>query len=136
LSQGQIDPQVLQDLGIDVELSLILEENAFDEPVALLDRILRENRESSSLQALRIQAQDDTDFELEDGLLLYNGRLVVPQSGHIQTELIQEAHNQVSTVYPGRDKTYQLLRPRYYWPRMLRQIERFVRCQELDHMTA
>jgi hypothetical protein len=62
--------------------------------------------------------------------LLYNGRLVVPQSGHIQTELIQEAHNQVSTAHPGRDKTYQLLRPRYYWPKMLRDIERFVRnCQ-------
>jgi hypothetical protein len=130
LSQDQIDPQVLKDLGIDIELSPILEEDVFDEPVALLDRILRENRESPSLQALRIQAQDDTDFELEDGLLLYNGRLVVPQSGHIQTELIQEAHNQVSTAHPGRDKTYQLLRPRYYWPKMLRDIERFVRnCQ-------
>jgi transposase InsO family protein len=132
LSQDQIDPKVLQDLGIDVELSPILEEHTFDEPVALLDRILRENRESSSLQALRIQAQDDreTDFELEDGLLLYNGRLVVPQSGYVQTELIQEAHNQVSTAHPGRDKTYHLLRPRYYWPKMLRDIERFVRnCQ-------
>jgi hypothetical protein len=40
LSQDQIDPRVLQDLGIDVELSPILDEHAFDEPVGLLDRIL------------------------------------------------------------------------------------------------
>jgi hypothetical protein len=137
LSQDQIDPQVLQDLGIDVELSPILEEHTFDESVALLNRILWENRESSSLQALRLQAQGgDPDFGLEDGLLLYNGRLVVPQSGHIQTELIQEAHNQVSTAHPGRDKTYQLLRPRYYWRGMLPDIERFVRnchhCRRAD----
>jgi hypothetical protein len=78
LSQDQVDPQVLQDLGIDVELSPIQEEEGFDESVGLLDQILRENREAPSLQALRIQAQDgDPDFELEDGLLLYNSRLVV-----------------------------------------------------------
>jgi hypothetical protein len=75
-------------------------------------------------------------LELEDGLLLYNGRLVVPQISHLQTKLIQEAHSQVSTAHPGRDKTYKLLRPRYYWRGMLLDIERFVRncsyCRRAD----
>src|SRR6266536_3361180 len=106
LSQDQIDPRVLQDLGIDVgEMSLApIEEPSFDESTGLLDRILEDNRQAPSLQALRRQAQREED-----------------------SELIREAHAQVSTAYPGRDKTYQLLRPRYYWRGMLSDVERFVR---------
>lgn len=135
LSQDQIDPRVLQDLGVeldDVSLAPIEDDSQFDEPTELMDRILHHNRNAPSLESVRRQAKTATDseFSLEDGLLLYAGRLVVPNVGDLQTRLIQEAHNQVSTAHPGRDKTYRLLRPRYYWPKMQRDIERFVRnCQ-------
>ena len=42
---------------------------------------------------------------LEDGLLLYNERLVIPETDHLRTDLIKEAHEQVSTAHPGQDKT-------------------------------
>jgi hypothetical protein len=116
LSQDQVDPRVLQDLGIDVaEVSLApIEEPLFDESIGLLNRILQDNRQNPSLQALCKQALgENSKLTLEDGLLLYSGRLVV-SSALLHTELIREAHNQVSTAHPGRDKTYQLLRPRYY----------------------
>ena len=136
LSQDQIDPKVLQDLGIDVdtyEISLsLVEESQFDESIELIDQLLQSNREAPSLQALRIQVQDqdeDSEFTLEDGLLLYGGRLVVLEA-RLCIELIWEAHNQISLAHPRWDKTYQLLRPRYYQQGMLRDIERFVRnCQ-------
>src|SRR6266536_5014627 len=92
----------------------LIEEPSFDESTGLLDRILEENRQAPSLQALRQQAQreEDSELNLEDGLLLYSRRLIV-SSATLRTELIQEAHAQVSTAYPGHDKTYQLLRPWY-----------------------
>jgi hypothetical protein len=139
LSQDQIDPRVLQDLGIETEPILApIEEDTFDEPITLVDRILQQNREAESLQALRAAAKAGRDKELtlEDGLLLYSGRLVVPANSDLRTELIKEAHDQVSTAHPGRDKTYRLLRPRYYWRGMRADIERFVRnchpCRRAD----
>ena len=139
LSQDQVDPQVLQDLGIDVaaiDLARAVGETEdqeeilpLEESMALTDRLLQANREAPSLDALRAQAQDsEGDFTLEEGLLLYTGRLVIPLGDqNLTTELIKEAHTQVSTAHPGRDKTYYLLRPRYYWKNMLSDVERYIR---------
>jgi transposase InsO family protein len=131
LSQDQVDPRVLQDLGIEIaEIDLYLvEEDTFDESIGLVDRILRANHDSESLDALRAQAvsAEPGEFALEDGLLLYSSRLVVPKVDNLPTALIKEAHDQVSTAHPGRDKTYHLLRPRYYWPGMRADIDRYIR---------
>ena len=128
LSQDQIDPRVLQDLGIEVNNLESDEEGLVEGSDEITDRIYRENQNSASLQVLRAQAaRKSSEFTLEDGLLLYAGRLVVPATANLRTQLIQEVHNQVSTAHPGRDKTYQLLRPRYYWPGMLQDVARFVR---------
>jgi hypothetical protein len=111
---------VLQDLGIEVHSLSPLQDdnNNLNETNDLVERILRDNCEVPSLQALRKQAKrDDTDFTMEDGLLFYYGRLVVP-GGQLYTDLIRKAYDQVSTVYPGKDKTYKLLRPQYYWKNM------------------
>jgi hypothetical protein len=106
---------VLKDLGIEVNsLSPIQEEDSLDKTDELVKKILQENRTVPSLQALREQAKkDDIDFSLEDGLLLYYRRLVVPDS-QVRTALIREAHDQVFTAHLNKDKTYKLLRPRYY----------------------
>src|SRR3981081_4703073 len=115
LSQDQVDPRVLQDLGIElsaIDLLPVEEEDPFDESESLVDQILAANKDSESLSALRTQAESATpgEYTLEDGLLLFTGRLVVPATlNNLRTELIREAHDQISTAHPGRDKTYQLL---------------------------
>jgi hypothetical protein len=38
----------------------------------------------------------------------------MPDNPYLWTDLIRKAYNQVSIAYPGRDKTYKLLRSRYY----------------------
>ena len=86
LSQDQIDSKVLKDLGIDImpesESEPSISPIELDEPLELLDRILQSNRQAPSLDAIRIEAQKDenSEFTLEDGLLLYSGRLVVPEA--------------------------------------------------------
>ena len=105
LTTEQLSLEVIQDLEI-----------AFLESVTLIDDILRHNREHSSLDTLRRQAQSKAPkkYTLEDGLLLYQGRVVVPDIDHERTKLIQEAHGQISSAHPGEQKTYKLLKPRYY----------------------
>ena len=140
LSQDQVDPRVLRDLGIEVsEIDLApIDEPQLELPTSIVDQLIQANREAGSLQALREQArQGSSELSLEDDLLLYAGRLVVPANSTLRTKLIQEVHNQVSTAHPGRDKTYQLLRPRYYWTGMLRDVTRFVRnCQTCKRTSA
>ena len=87
-----------------------------DKPLGLINRILQVNRTAESLQALQAQAEEgDPELTLEDGLFLYNERLVVSETDHLCTDLIKEAHEQVSTAHLGQNKTYQLLCTRYYW---------------------
>ena len=104
-----------------------MKELSIDKPLGLINRILPANRTAESLQALRAQAEEgDSELTLEDGLLLYNERLVVPETDHLRTDLIKKVHKQVSTAHLRQDKTYQLLRARYYWRGMLADVQRFV----------
>ena len=47
-----------------------------------------------------------TEYSVEDGLLLYKGRLYVRRHIVLCTHLIQEVYTQPSTTYPSSIKTY------------------------------
>ncbi len=128
LRPDQIDPRVLQEY---TELAS-LEEDELEESLGLIDRILRANRESESLEALRVQAENgDDQLQLQDGLLTYEDRLLVPDSEGLRADLIREAHAQVSSAHSGQHKTYLLLQLRYYWRGMTADVKRYVRnCHE------
>ena len=92
LQPDQLDPAILAELP-DNEV-LDIEAGELHEPISLIDRIIAANRTVDSLNALRTQAHaDDTDLRLEDGLLLYQDRLIVPDIDNLRTDLIREAHN-------------------------------------------
>ena len=96
-----------------------------DKPLTLLDQVLYTNKEAPSLSSLYAQAYRAAlgNFWVTDRLLFYSGRLVLPIEDLVITRVIAEAYTQVSTAYPGRDKTYYLLAPRYYWPRIRANID-------------
>lgn len=136
LVQDQIDPRIWQELQNDldhptgeVQDQVIGSITIINEPLALVNWLLKANQETPSLQALRVEVEAGTneDLTLEDGLLLCNNHLVVPDVDQLRTALIREAHDSVLTAHPGRDKTYKLLKPQYYWKGMLSDIERYIR---------
>ena len=93
LQPDQLDLAILAELFKDNEV-LDIEAGELNEPIGLIDRITAANRTVESLNALRTQAlTDDTDLRLEDGLLLYQDRLIVPDTDNLRTDLIREAHN-------------------------------------------
>src|ERR1700721_3209162 len=84
LTQDQVDLQVLKDLGIETNELAFIEEPFWDEPIELVDCILRQNQEAFLLQALREQAlREDSELTIEDGLLLNSIRLVILETDYL-----------------------------------------------------
>lgn len=136
LHPEQLDPRILEELDSQ-QNELAPMEESLDEPIGLIDRLLTANRTADALRALREQAaKGDPDFKTEEGLLLYQERLVVPDVNNLRTELIREAHCQVSTAHPGKNKTRKIINCRYYWPRMVADIDRYIRnCEDCRRAT-
>ncbi|QSZ34614.1 hypothetical protein DSL72_006208 [Monilinia vaccinii-corymbosi] len=89
----------------------------------IVNCILKANRTFDSLQALQIEAiKGHKHLAFQDGLLLYDDRLVVPDSENLCIYLIRETHDSVSTVHSRIRKTYLLLSKQYYWPVLCRAI--------------
>ena len=132
LTTDQLDLRIVQELeqaSISV-LAPLETTRLFLDTATVVDRVLQANRNELSLEALRTQAaghEPDSRLTLHDGILLYQGRVIVPDVNCLRTYLIREVHDQISTAHPGRDKTYRLLKDRYYWRGMLADVDRYVR---------
>ncbi|QRW18205.1 Retrotransposable element Tf2 protein [Rhizoctonia solani] len=56
------------------------------------------------------------DYEMEAGLLFYQGRIVVPDVGTLRTDLLRIYHDSPLSGHPGRQRTLELISRAYYWP--------------------
>ncbi|GLJ08685.1 hypothetical protein SUGI_0093660 [Cryptomeria japonica] len=65
------------------------------------------------------------DFTLQDGLLFRGGQLCVPK-GSMRENLIREKHNGCLSGHFGLNKTLELVQRFYYWPKMQKDIRRYV----------
>jgi transposase InsO family protein len=106
-----------------------LEQATQPESIAIVDKILQANRTSPGLGELRDKAGEDGEgtYSLQDGLLLASGRLVVPDQDNLRMLIVREIHDQKATAHPGRKKTLQMLRSRYYWRGITGDAERYIR---------
>ena len=71
-------------------------------------------------------------YSLQDGILYYQTgedetpRLYIPDDEDLKNRVICENHDAVSAGHPGCYKTYLTVRDRYYWPKMMKYIQRYV----------
>jgi transposase InsO family protein len=122
LPPKNLDSQIVWELGVN-RLSLAL--SPIEEQLDLIDDILRTNCTAPELARLRKLAEERKGgYCLEDGLLKKHGKLVVAES--VRTALITVSHCTLTTAHPGKGKTKELLKERYYWNGMDGEIERFV----------
>ncbi|CEL59046.1 hypothetical protein RSOLAG1IB_12248 [Rhizoctonia solani AG-1 IB] len=56
------------------------------------------------------------DYEMEAGLLFYQGRILVPDTGDLREDLLRIYHDSPMAGHPGRQQTLELLSRAYYWP--------------------
>lgn len=65
------------------------------------------------------------DYTLQNGLLFKGNQLCVPR-GSMRENLIQEKHNGSLSGHFGINKTLDLVQRYYYWPRLPRDVRRYV----------
>jgi hypothetical protein len=83
------------------------------EHIDLIDEILRTNRTATNLaQACKLGQNSKGGYTLDNRLLKYQRRLVVPES--VRTDLITASHCSLATAYLGKSKTRELVKTRYY----------------------
>jgi hypothetical protein len=121
LNTDQIDPQIKSEIDI----------FAVDS-ITLIDAILRANKEHPSLDDLRKEAVNGhPELKLEEGLLFRKNLLIVPDTDNLRTQLIREAHTPLSSAHPSPGKTIKMLRERYFWRSMRRDITQYIaNCSE------
>ncbi|KAL5553481.1 hypothetical protein UlMin_040882 [Ulmus minor] len=76
------------------------------------------------------------DFEVSaDGVLGFKGRLCVPMNEEMKQQILHEAHNTPYSIHPGTTKMYQDLKRFFWWPRVKRDIvkyvEKYLTCQRI-----
>lgn len=138
LKQEWLDPQIVKELKQNArkvttvnspssKTVIAVTEEAQAESLDLIDKLLQANRANEDLADDREEAANGSEnWILEQGLLKYKGRLVVPDQDNLRTELLSEIHRQKSMAHPGRNKTRTLVTSRYYWPGIARDVDRYV----------
>lgn len=113
-----------QDLSEEVVKDLNV---CFLESFKVIDAVLAANKSHESLQDLRQKVDTNEHLSMDDGILFFKDRLVVPMVDNVRTELIRQVHDQLSNAHAGRNKTYQELISRYFWNGMRKDVERYCR---------
>ena len=79
-------------------------------------------------QELRIAM---TDCKLMGTRIYYREKLFVPPDDELRTQVLYRTHSTGPAGHPGRVKTLDLVNRTYWWPRLSKDVEEFVRACEL-----
>jgi len=72
----------------------------------------------------------------KDGLLWYQGKIWIPKNEGIRTTLIAKQHERPQAGHGGTAKTTELISRRYYWPKIRKDIKRFIKnCDTCQRIT-
>jgi len=66
-----------------------------------------------------------TAVTLEDGLIRFEGRLLVPKVHQLRENILHDAHDALGHF--GLRKTYHAVRTAYFWPRLAEDVKAYVR---------
>ena len=77
------------------------------------------------------------DWNFENGLLLYRGKVYIPHSTdeHLRRRIVSAHHDLASAGHPGRWKTYELVSRNYWWPGMTKFVNEYVDTCEICKCT-
>jgi hypothetical protein len=76
-----------------------------------------------------------TEWSESDGLLMFCGRIYVPNDRDLRCRIIEQHHNMCIAGHAGRFKTLELVSRNYWWPQMSRYIGTYVKTYDLCNHT-
>ncbi len=77
----------------------------------------------------------DRGMELKEGLVWYNNRIYVPRDHALWGEIIAWSHDHITVGHPGVEKTKELILWEYWWPKMKKDVETYIRSCEMCQQT-
>lgn len=109
-------------------------EDPFQAPGEDLASLIKklQSRDATTLQELQARSRDAREeraWVQDSGLWYYNGALWVPEDSATRAELMRIHHDDELAGHFGRDKTETLLRRKYWWPTLAKDVaERVSSC--------
>ena len=72
--------------------------------------------------------KDLKDWNFENGLLLYRGKIYIPKTinDDLRRKIVHAHHDLLSARHLGRWKTYELITRNYWWPSMTTFVKAYV----------
>ena len=97
-----------------------------------MEEIQKAAAEDTVYQQAKAQEKDSGGkLELKEELLYREGRLWVPEGRKIREQILESEHDTKVAGHMGQDKTIELVRRNFWWPKMNERIIDFVRsCPE------
>ena len=86
-----------------------------------------------------MESGKSTNFSMSiNGTLKYKIRLCVPNDEKLKKEILTEAHTSLYSLHLGTTKMYNDIKMHYWWPRMKKDVVKFVAkcltCQQIKGM--
>ena len=66
------------------------------------------------------------EWNTEEGLLLFRGKVYVPNDPDLRRRVVRNFHDSLPAGHPGRWKTYELVSRNYWWPGLSVFVEKYV----------
>ncbi|QRW26175.1 Retrotransposable element Tf2 protein [Rhizoctonia solani] len=114
--------------------------NTSEEELDIVTEIRTKLRDDPSLEPIIKFLTEDADnappsirkayreYDWEEDLLWYRGKLVVPDSETTKDRLLREFHDSPLAGHPGQQRTLELLSRNYWWPGMKSSAKEWVEC--------
>jgi len=77
------------------------------------------------LKKVGVKTLRDEEWEIEDGVILKEGRIYVPE-GELRGEIIRLHHNTPVGGHGGRWKMTELVTRNYWWPGITKEVGKYV----------
>ena len=83
------------------------------------------------MKKARVKELREVEWKIEGELVLKEEKIYVPKNVELRSEIILLHHNVPVAGYGGRWKTVELVTRNYWWPGVMRDIERYVEGYDL-----
>jgi hypothetical protein len=127
LCKIRIKEEEVKILGIQEWQEKIKKEDQYDEDVVKAIDTIKTSGSESLAKGLK-------EWNIQDGIILYRGKVYVPKDQELRREIVKEHHNSRLGGHSGRYKTMELVQRNYWWPGMTAFIKNYVDgcaiCQE------
>ncbi|CAL1394869.1 unnamed protein product [Linum trigynum] len=105
----------------------------------LQERIKEKQSEYLELEKYKTQVveENDTKFELVNGVLMCQRRLCVPDVVKLRKDILNGAHSVPYAMHPGATKMYRTLKEHFWWPGLKKAVvAQAYQCLECQMITA